>query len=191
MRTILLGLVFHGLLLWIPISHALTAGDIVDVEYFLFELNTVNAFDRDLIIGAGPEIDCAGSVGASSICGINFGGVFFTTIDFDPIADTIEVTWDGAAGFNATAFNGLRFSQLDTTIGAIDVSCTGSSCEPMVDFAFSQNLGNFITADYALAGAFTSGLKLAVTPVPIPGALLLFASSFSLLWKKRTRGMLA
>ena len=159
-------------------------GTSVDVSWLFPDISTTFA-TRNVTVGAGPEIQCAGgNVGADLCAGFSDAA----TIDLG--AQTLSLTIDsGTDSWASTAFNGYEFSNLSaggawtgytlaTTFAGLDASRI--SFTPDAVWVNMQG----IVPD---AGeSFT--LTLTTAPVPEPaGPALLLAGLGTIAWVARRR----
>ena len=167
---------------------ALAANDLtgtsVDVSW-LFPNTATTYATRNVTVGAGPEIQCAGGAVGPDLCA---GFVDAATIDLG--SQTLSLTIDsGSAAWSAAAFNGYEFSNLSaggawtgytlaTTFAGLDASRI--SFTPDAVWVNMQG----ITPD---AGqSFTITLNTAAVPEPASPALLL-AGLGVMAWVARRR----
>jgi hypothetical protein len=84
-------------------------GQSVDVDW-LFGSPPATIASRSVAVGAGPEIQCAGSEAGPDLCAFFVDGA---TIDLG--ANTLKLTIDsGTAWWGASEFNGYEFSNLSS-----------------------------------------------------------------------------
>jgi len=155
----------------VPAFAADLTGQAVDVQW-LFGTPPAVIADRNVTVGAGPEISCAGNSTGPDLCSFFVDGA---TIDIG--ADTIKLTIDsGTAFWGASQFNGYMFSNLAAGGAwsgyALSTDFAGVD-DSLVTFT-PDSLSINMQGIHPVAGqSFTLTLLTAPVPEPTNVALLL------------------
>ncbi|HEX7690496.1 MAG TPA: PEP-CTERM sorting domain-containing protein [Burkholderiaceae bacterium] len=154
-----------------PALAADLTGKTVDIDWGFPTTSDIFASDS-VVVGAGPEVVCAGGGAGSGLC-----TGFIDAAHLDIGADTLSLTIDqGSAAWTGAAFNGYEFTGL-----AAGGSWTGYSLS--TDFSGLDSSRITFTPDAvfvnmqgiapAAGQSFTITLQAAAVPEPANAAMLL------------------